>query len=41
VLVNGDAEASYQKITDAIDAIKDAGFDRVSLISRPVEATTK
>jgi biopolymer transport protein TolR len=41
VLVNGDADASYQKITNAIDAIKDAGFDRVSLISRPVETTAK
>ena len=41
VLVNGDASASYQKITDAIDAIQDAGFDRVSLISRPVETTAK
>jgi len=41
VLVNGDADASYQKITNAIDAIKDAGFDRVSLISRPVESATK
>ena len=41
VLVNGDAAASYQKITDAIDAIKDAGFDRVSLISRPVESAAK
>jgi biopolymer transport protein TolR len=41
VLVNGDADASYQKITNAIDAIKDAGFDRVSLISRPVETAAK
>jgi biopolymer transport protein TolR len=41
VLVNGDATASYQAITNAIDAIKDAGFDRVSLISRPVEAKAK
>ncbi len=41
VLVNGDADASYQKITNAIDAIKDAGFDRVSLISRPVESAAK
>jgi biopolymer transport protein TolR len=38
VLVNGDRDASYQKIITAIDLIKDAGFDRVSLISHPQEA---
>jgi len=37
VLVNGDRDASYQKVITAIDLIKDAGFDRVSLISHPAE----
>ena len=38
VLVNGDKDASYQKVITAIDLIKDAGFQQVSLISRPQEA---
>jgi biopolymer transport protein TolR len=38
VLVNGDRDASYQKVMTAIDLIKEAGFDQVSLISRPQEA---
>ena len=38
VLVNGDRDASYQKIMAAIDLIKEAGFQQVSLISRPQEA---
>ena len=38
VLVNGDRDASYQKIMTAIDLIKEAGFQQVSLISRPQEA---
>ncbi|MGN6512485.1 MAG: protein TolR [Lysobacteraceae bacterium] len=38
VLVNGDRDASYQKVIDAIDLIKEAGFQQVSLISRPQEA---
>jgi len=41
VLVTGDRDASYQHITDAISAIKDAGFDRVSLVSRPLESKAK
>jgi len=41
VLVNGDRDASYQKIMTAIDLIKDAGFDRVSLVSIPQEAAAK
>src|SRR6476620_3152491 len=39
VLVNGDRDASYQKVMSAIDLIKEAGFQQVSLISRPQEAT--
>ncbi len=35
VLVNGDRDASYQKIISAIDLINAAGVTRVSLISRP------
>jgi biopolymer transport protein TolR len=35
VLVGGDATASYQTITDAIDLLKEAGVDKVSLISAP------
>ena len=38
VLVNGDRDASYQKVMTAIDLIKEAGFEQVSLISRPQEA---
>jgi biopolymer transport protein TolR len=38
VLVNGDRDASYQKVMSAIDLIKEAGFQQVSLISRPQEA---
>ena len=38
VLVNGDRHASYQKVISAIDLIKEAGFQQVSLISRPQEA---
>ena len=38
VLVNGDRDASYQKVITAIDLIKEAGFQQVSLISRPQEA---
>ena len=38
VLVNGDRDASYQKVMTAIDLIKEAGFQQVSLISRPQEA---
>ena len=38
VLVNGDRDASYQKIMAAIDLIKEAGFQQVSLMSRPQEA---
>lgn len=38
VLVNGDKDASYQKVITAIDLIKEAGFQQVSLISRPQEA---
>ncbi|HSR66131.1 MAG TPA: protein TolR [Xanthomonadaceae bacterium] len=38
VLVNGDRDASYQKVITAIDLIKAAGFQQVSLISRPQEA---
>ena len=38
VLVNGDRDASYQKVISAIDLIKEAGFQQVSLISRPQEA---
>ena len=41
VLVTGDRDASYQHITDAISAIRDAGFDRVSLVSRPQESAGK
>ena len=37
VLVNGDRDASYQKVINAIDLIKEAGFQQVSLISRPQE----
>ena len=33
VLVNGDRDASYQKIMHGIDLINDAGFTKVSLIS--------
>jgi biopolymer transport protein TolR len=35
VLVNGDRDASYQRIINAIDLINAAGVTRVSLISRP------
>ena len=38
VLVNGDRDANYQKVMTAIDLIKEAGFEQVSLISRPQEA---
>ncbi|NUS39512.1 MAG: protein TolR [Lysobacter sp.] len=38
VLVNGDKDASYQKVINAIDLTKEAGFQQVSLISRPQEA---
>ena len=41
ILVNGDRAASYQQIMGAIDAIKEAGFDRVSLVSIPQEASAK
>jgi biopolymer transport protein TolR len=41
VLVNGDRDAKYQAISSAIDAIKAAGFDRVSLISIPQETAAK
>lgn len=37
VLVNGDRDASYQHVINAIDAINQAGVTRVSLISRPAE----
>ncbi|MCD9027439.1 ExbD/TolR family protein [Luteimonas sp. BDR2-5] len=37
VLVRGDADASYQRIMNAISLINDAGVTRVSLISRPEE----
>ncbi|MDO5505397.1 MAG: ExbD/TolR family protein [Pseudoxanthomonas suwonensis] len=35
VLVNGDAEASYQTIMGGIDRITAAGVGKVSLLSRP------
>ncbi|WP_101924846.1 MULTISPECIES: ExbD/TolR family protein [Luteimonas] len=37
VLVRGDADASYQRIMNAISLINDAGVTKVSLISRPEE----
>jgi biopolymer transport protein TolR len=35
VLIGADAKASYQTVTDAIDLLKKAGVDKVSLISSP------
>lgn len=35
VLIGADADASYQTVTDAIDVLKGAGVDKVSLISSP------
>jgi biopolymer transport protein TolR len=37
VLVNGARDASYQKVMSGIDLIKDAGIDKVSLVSLPEE----
>jgi biopolymer transport protein TolR len=37
VLVNGARDASYQKVMSGIDLIKDAGIDKVSLVSLPQE----
>ena len=35
VLIGADAKASYQTVTDAIDLLKKAGVEKVSLISSP------
>ena len=35
VLIGADAKASYQTVTDAIDVLKKAGVEKVSLISSP------
>lgn len=35
VLIGADAKASYQTVTTAIDALKDAKVEKVSLISAP------
>jgi biopolymer transport protein ExbD len=35
VLVAGDAAASYQQVWNAINTLKDAGVDKVSLMSVP------
>ncbi|GAA4793967.1 protein TolR [Lysobacter hankyongensis] len=37
VLVNGARDASYQTVMSGIDLIKDAGIDKVSLVSLPEE----
>jgi biopolymer transport protein TolR len=37
VLVNGARDASYQTVMSGIDLIKDAGIDKVSLVSLPGE----
>jgi biopolymer transport protein TolR len=37
VLVNGARDASYQRVLSGIDLIKDAGVDKVSLVSLPQE----
>jgi biopolymer transport protein TolR len=37
VLINGARDASYQTVMSGIDLIKDAGIDKVSLVSLPGE----
>ncbi|GAB2501889.1 protein TolR [Lysobacter humi (ex Lee et al. 2017)] len=39
VLIGADGSASYQTVTEAIDVLKDAGVDKVSLISAPKDTT--
>lgn len=39
VLVNGARDASYQTVMQGIDLIKDAGIDKVSLVSLPADGT--
>ena len=38
VLIGADASVSYQTVTDAIDVLKKAGVEKVSLISAPKAA---
>lgn len=38
VLIGADGKASYQTVTDAIDLLKKAGVEKVSLISSPKAA---
>jgi biopolymer transport protein TolR len=37
VLINGARDASYQTVMSGIDLVKDAGIDKVSLVSLPEE----